>query len=379
MKKFLAVLLAVIMLLSVLTACGVTENGTNVNNGNNAENNSSNNNESSSNSNNTNTNDKPNEDNTSDVVDVCEGNHILENSKCTVCGANFSSVSEDGLWFNMNDDMAGYTLMGGQSCKVTNIVIDYHNGLPVTAIADKALSFNGVIENITIGSTVKSIGTLAFYSSKVNSVTFEDNSTIEFIGDKAFANCFNLVTVDFGKNSSLETIGLEAFFWCTKLQSVEIPASLTNMGEYAFDNCTSLKSLTFEANSKLEVIPESAFAEAAIESLEIPANVKSIGGGAFEENSFLKSLTFEEGSKLESIGNAAFSSCIELAEVKIPNSVTSIASSAFLWSKLTSVIFENPKGWKGDGIAIPASDLSNPQKAAEYLTSRDVEVGWTRD
>ena len=380
MKKILALCLTVIMLLSVLTACNVTENGTNVNNDNNDENNSSNNNASSSNSDNTNTNDKPNEDNTSDVVDPCEGKHVLENAKCIVCGANFNSISEEGLWFVMNEDMAGYTLMGGQSCKVPDIVISYHNGLPVTAIADKALSFNGVVENITIGNTVKSIGTLAFYSSKVNSVTFEDNNSIEFIGDKAFANCFNLVTVDFGKNSSLETIGLEAFSWCTKLQSVEIPASLTSMGEYAFDNCTSLKNLTFEANSKLEVIPESAFAEAVIENLEIPASVKSIGRNAFEENYRLKSLTFEEGSKLETIGNAAFSGCIELAEIKIPNSVTSIVNAAFSQCQcLTSVIFENPNGWSADGTAISDSDLSNPQKAAEYLISTYKYAVWSRD
>jgi len=54
----------------------------------------------------------------------------------------------------------------------------------------------------------------------------------------------------------------------------------------------------------------------------------------------LTTVTFAPGSQLTSIGNEAFDSCINLASIEIPASVTSIGSYAFNSNtKLTSVTF----------------------------------------
>lgn len=47
-------------------------------------------------------------------------------------------------------------------------------------------------------------------------------------------------------------------------------------------------------------------------------------------------------------------------------------------SKLTSVEFKNPEGWKRDGTAILAGDLRNSETAATYLVTNYYYYTWTR-
>ena len=47
-------------------------------------------------------------------------------------------------------------------------------------------------------------------------------------------------------------------------------------------------------------------------------------------------------------------------------------------SKLTSVEFKNPEGWKHDGTIVSADDLRNPGTAATYLTTMHYNYTWTR-
>ena len=71
---------------------------------------------------------------------------------------------------------------------------------------------------------------------------------------------------------------------------------------------------------------------------------------------------------------ASFSYCSSVTSITIPASVTTIGNSAFEnCSSLTSATFENPNGWTVESdiegqTSLLASDLEDPQTAAEYLT-----------
>lgn len=169
------------------------------------------------------------------------------------------------------------------------------------------------LTSIVIPKGVTEIGMMSFYScDNLTSVTFAEGSQLEKIGYGAFEYApFTSITLP----ESLTTIGGYAFYQ-TKLESIEIPASVTiigakdgSYGDYSVFAYTKLKTVTFAEGSQLETISQSAFQNSTLlESIEIPASVKTIALNVFSGCTSLSSVTFAEGSNLESIGNTAFAS-----------------------------------------------------------------------
>ncbi|MBR2926739.1 MAG: leucine-rich repeat domain-containing protein, partial [Clostridia bacterium] len=83
-------------------------------------------------------------------------------------------------------------------------------------------------------------------------------------------------------------------------------------------------------------IADSAFQGKAITSILIPDSVTSIGSSAFSGCSSLTSIVIPDG--VTSIGDRAFSGCSSLTSITIPDSVTSIGAFAFNYCRsLTSI------------------------------------------
>ena len=218
------------------------------------------------------------------------------------------------------------------------------------------LYINGeLVTDITIPSTITSIGNYAFYYCQtLTNITIPDSVTS--IGKSAFSGCTNLKNVyylgelsdwlaisfgdygsnpcSFGKanlyfNGSLITefnipagtsaIGSAQFAGCTNLTSITIPDGVTNIGDAAFNNCTNLTSIN------------------------IPDSVTTIGEEAFAYCKNLKTVEISEDSQLTTIGNYAFRDCYSLTSVTIPDSMTIIANGTLSGcSSLTSI--EIPAG-----------------------------------
>ena len=162
---------------------------------------------------------------------------------------------------------------------------------------------------------------------------------------RAFFDCPGLTSVTI--SNSVTSIGDGAFLGCSNLTSVTIPNSVTSIGNGAFNSCRGLISIMVESgNEKYDSRNNcNAIIETSSNTLIrgckntiIPNSVTSIGSSAFEGRSGLTSVTIP--NSVTSIGSGAFCES-SLTSITIPNSVTSIGNDAFFGcSSLTSVVSE---------------------------------------
>ena len=215
----------------------------------------------------------------------------------------------------------------------------------VTSIGGCAFWYCSSLASITIPTSVTSIGSSAFeYCSSLTSVTIPNSVTS--IGSSAFCVCSSLTSITIP--NSVTTIGNHAFALCSSLTSITIPNSVIFIGE-AFVGCSSLTSIVVESGNTMydsrencNAIIETASNTliAGCQSTIIPNSVTSIGSSAFYGCTFLTSLTIP--NSVTSIGSAAFAYCFSLTSITLPNSVTTIGYTAFaLCSSLTSITLPN--------------------------------------
>lgn len=108
--------------------------------------------------------------------------------------------------------------------------------------------YNGTATSVVIPSTingvqVKKIGTYAFRSNGITSITIPDGVTS--IEDCAFENCGRLTSINIP--NSVTSIGTDAFGNCFALTSITIPDSVTVIKDYAFEAC---KNTIYNVNSE---------------------------------------------------------------------------------------------------------------------------------
>ncbi len=187
------------------------------------------------------------------------------------------------------------------------------------------------------------------------SVSYEGTAySVTSIGGSAFSGCTGLTSITIP--NSVISIGKKAFDGCSGLTSVEIGNSVTSIGSWAFYNCSSLTSVTLNSNAIVSQGYSSnpnivEIFGSQVKEYIIGESVTSIGNGAFSRCSGLTSVTIP--NSVTSIGYDAFSGCSSLTYIDIPNSVTSIGYYAFNGcSSLTSINVANgnPNYSSKDGV-----------------------------
>lgn len=252
------------------------------------------------------------------------------------------------------------------SCStVTSVTLPDDPGLSIT-ICTEAFAESPYLKSFTMYDNVYELGEMAFiYDIALEEIRL--SSKLSELDEYMFANCESLKEIDipdgvvsigvycFQECYSLESINLpsslaviseSAFESCTSLKSMVIPqgvkklpnnvlsnctslesldlGNITSMGSYTLKGCTALKSVTI--SDSLTSIPKFAFdGLSSLETVDL-ANVVTINGYAFQYCTSLKNIDLRN---VVTINNYAFQSCTALESVVIPDTVTGLGVCAF--------------------------------------------------
>lgn len=190
--------------------------------------------------------------------------------------------------------------------------------------ADKYIFYNvgqnGTGITVNIDDEVKTIPAYLFYpvyqssdtSPRITVVNFEKNSICESIGEFAFAYCKEIIEINYNLVD------------CTDVGSVG-----------SFDNAGK-NGLTVNIGANVKIIPPRLFVGLPITKVH-----------------------FAEDSICETIGGSAFSTCTQLTEIDLPNSIKVIGYQAFAFSGLTEIDIPEGVLELGEGAFRQCQSLTN--------------------
>lgn len=208
-------------------------------------------------------------------------------------------------------------------------------------IGNGFFEYSGITQ-ITIPDSVTSLGSWAFYGTEnLETVNLSENSQLESIGWKAFSGSG---LKSFFMPDTVSFVDVGAFAGCGRLETVRLSAAMT-CNQYqtergydtgVFNGCDSLTNIIFPAG--LTRIGRCWFFDSPIETMTIPATVTEIEDSAFRYCLNLEEVLFEDGCSLETIGSCAFRKDGALEEFDFPETIKTIGTQAFENCGLTSVV-----------------------------------------
>ncbi len=237
------------------------------------------------------------------------------------------------------------------------------------AIDKNAFEKVSSLQNVTICSSIKNIGSKAFAGcTNIQNLYISDDiawCAINFASKDAnplyFAQNFyidNQLVIDLDLNDNITNIEYAAFVGykklrninlpqkltnikygafegCSGLQKLVIPNNVTNIGDWAFKNCTNMSDLTIGNN--VTVIGALAFGGCTgLAKVNIGKNVKTICDYAFQNCTGLSNI--EISDSVTSIGNYSFGGCNNISYLKLSNNLAAVGNNAFNGcSNLTSI------------------------------------------
>ncbi len=254
--------------------------------------------------------------------------------------------------YELNGD--GTASVTGYNLRLEDVVIkSEYKGCPVVSIKENAFKDSLTLSCVVLPDTIK---------------TIENN---------AFDGCLNLTTIDL---ANIESIGDNAFLDCKKLTDVTIPDTCQSISATAFANCSLLyvnvsngthqkqycieqridytcisvdgfeyfcdfndkedkiilTGYTADSNTLLvpekidsvlvREIDESCFEGLDITNVEIPESVTSIDNNAFKNCASLQKVTM---NGVQKIGESAFYNCLALTIAECSDKLVSIGNNAF--------------------------------------------------
>ncbi|MDY5872606.1 MAG: leucine-rich repeat protein, partial [Candidatus Methanomethylophilaceae archaeon] len=234
--------------------------------------------------------------------------------------------------------------------KLTSLVIGF---------TDSAMISNGAFASLKIENTILSDTKVIYVPRTATSFTIPDGtveichsafrygiietitipSTVKTIGMYAFADCTALKAVTIEGNG-LESLQSYAFKGCKSLTDMILPDSVTEVGSYAINETKLSKSVILNLSgvrtlvylSVGSTIPDdvvcigSRSIPGGIDTLTIPASVRTLSSYAFS-GSTLKDVTIP--ATVEVMDNYTFAQCTSLKEVEFESGITYLPAYCF--------------------------------------------------
>ncbi|MDE6382977.1 MAG: leucine-rich repeat domain-containing protein [Paramuribaculum sp.] len=227
---------------------------------------------------------------------------------------------------------------------------DVNIGDMVSNIAPTTFRGCTSLTSIAIPSSVKTIGGDAFSNCGLTKIIIP--ATVDNIGSSAFANCANLTEMEIA--DCADVLELESgVFYDSPIDTLYIGRNLSDNYGFFYDTPhqkhLTIGSLVSSLGDGLHY--QSELGTLIIKDGEIPLDLPSLwdspietlylgrnlkGTGHFSHIEKLRRVTIS--SAVTAIPGSEFSGCENLTEISMPNSITSIGSSAFEETGLTSVI-----------------------------------------
>lgn len=222
-----------------------------------------------------------------------------------------------------------------------------------------------------VTNTVTSIGDFAFSGSALNSIVIPAGVTN--LGTAAFSGAAALTNIVIP--DTITGIGTQAFSGCSSVRSVSIPDGVTSIGWYTFFGCTGLTNL--HIGRGVTSIGVSAFYGCSgLTQLAIPDSVTNLDWQAFIDCSGLRNVWVGKG--LASIGDSAFLGCVNLAGIYFTGDAPMVGSSVFGYSSVIVYYLPLTTGW-GPSLGGWPAKLWNPavQTGAPDFGIRTNSFGFT--
>ena len=183
---------------------------------------------------------------------------------------------------------------------------------------------DGKDEIVSAADAYKAIPRVLAYEPEGNFTTVavsEDTVAVRaYIGTNTVVNIPRTIN---GK--TVVEIENNAFANNTTVTKVTVPSTVTFINVAAFQSTPNLKEVRLSKN--LTELSDKAFFNSGIESIRIPAGVTDIVDSCFENCPLLETVTFSKG--LKTLGENAFKSCISLKTVVLPDGLESLGGSTF--------------------------------------------------
>ena len=144
-------------------------------------------------------------------------------------------------------------------------------------------------------------------------------SNVKSIPNKMFEGLVALKTVTFEDGSSVEHIGDECFFCCSSLRHINLPPTLTTLGHSVFRECTSLSTVNMET-CNVVTIPNYTFYQCfRLKTISFPSSLKSVHKCSFR---YCKGLThLSLPGSIESFGQYCIFECPSLKVLYLPSNI----------------------------------------------------------
>ena len=253
---------------------------------------------------------------------------------------------------SVNDTVTWFCKDGVLTISGTGAMNDYTN-----SSYSEWNSLRSTIKEVIIEDGITHIGNNSFGAiTSLEKITIADSVTT--IGNSAFQNCSSLTEAVISDN--VTSVGAYAFSGCTSLASLTIGKNVTAIGTYAFNETNALTEIYYNAKNVSDlssynyVFGYSGSTSGGIK-LVIGEGVERIPANIFNPNPY----------------NSTYQTVIDINEVTIPESVTSIGTDAFCISTVDTVRIKSLEKWVGINFA---NGGANPLKDAESLYVDGVKV-----
>lgn len=220
----------------------------------------------------------------------------------------------DGDFEYLEQDGAS-VLVGYNGTEETLKLPEKLGGKPVIAIGEGAFSGKLGLSTVIVPEGVTDLGDYAFEScSELAEVMLP--SSLRTVGKGAFSGCVSLETVKLSEG--IESFGDGAFFYCRSLKSFTVPASVKSLGDYLFAECGALQTLELK-EGVTEVSDRMCWKCMSLQSVVLPESLTAVGARAFARCENLRDIVLPDG--VSEVGEEAFAECGSITKMKFSASV----------------------------------------------------------